>query len=113
MHSSAPDRRGAGGRLASLAIRNPVTICMVFLSIVVMGLIAVTRVPLMLMPSLDAPILFIRADYFNATPSQVLESITQPIEEAVAAEHGKRAKGQGWSDYYKAQQEAAPPRTTP
>lgn len=88
MHSDARDQRGAGGRLASLAIRNPVTICMVFLSIVVMGLIAVTRVPLMLMPSLDAPILFIRADYFNATPSQVLESITQPIEEAVAAVPG-------------------------
>ena len=90
IRSSQQREVGMGGRLATLAIRNPVTVCMVFLSIVVMGVIAVTRIPLMLMPKLDAPVLFVTADYYNATPSQVLESITKPIEEAVAAIPGVR-----------------------
>ncbi len=42
----------------------------------------------MLMPQLDAPVMFVRADYFNATPDQVLESITKPMEEAIATVPG-------------------------
>ena len=83
-----PPNQVSGERLATLALRNPVTVCMLFLSIVVMGAIAVQRIPLMLMPKLDAPVMFVRADYFNATPDQILESITRPIEEAIATVPG-------------------------
>ena len=82
--------RGMGGRIASFSIRNPVTICMIFLSIVVMGVIAVARVPLMLVPKLDAPVMFVDARYQNASPGQVLESITKPIEEVLATVPGVR-----------------------
>ncbi len=61
---------------------------MLFLSIVVMGVIALFRIPLVLFPSLDAPVMYISADYYNASPEQVLESITKPIEEAVATVPG-------------------------
>ncbi len=77
-----------GEKIVGLAIRQPVTVCMVFLSIVVMGLIAVLRIPLMLVPQLDAPVMFVQAEYHNASPSQVLESITRPIEEALATVSG-------------------------
>lgn len=89
---SAPRRDfgGSGHRLAALAVRNPVTVCMVFLCIVVMGAIAMGRIPLMLMPQLDAPVMFVSARYPNATPSQILESITKPIEEALATVPGVR-----------------------
>ncbi|MDE0623541.1 MAG: efflux RND transporter permease subunit [Bryobacterales bacterium] len=82
------ENHGSGARIATMAIRNPVTICMIFLSIVVMGAIAVSRIPLMLVPKLDAPVMFVMAQYVNATPDQVLESITKPIEEAVATVPG-------------------------
>ena len=78
------ENSGSGARIATMAIRNPVTVCMIFLSIVVMGAIAVGRIPLMLVPKLDAPVMFVVANYANATPDQVLESITEPIEKAVA-----------------------------
>ena len=79
---------GSGGKLAALSIRNPVTVCMAFVSLATLGLIAVTRIPLMLMPRLDAPVLFVVAEYFNATPDEVLESITKPLEEAIATVPG-------------------------
>ena len=85
---SNPPNQASGQRLAMLAIRNPVTVCMLFISIVVLGAIALHRIPLMLMPRLDAPVMFVRANYFNATPDQVLESITKPIEEAIATVPG-------------------------
>ncbi len=79
---------GTGERIVGLAIRNPVTVCMLFLCIVAMGVIAVQRIPLMLVPQLDAPVMFVEAHYHNATPGQVLESITKPIEEALATVPG-------------------------
>ncbi len=82
------DNNGSGARIATMAIRKPVTICMIFLSIVVMGAIAVGRIPLMLVPKLDAPVMYVMASYANATPDQVLESITEPIEEAIATVPG-------------------------
>ena len=87
---SRESARGMGGRIATLSIRNPVTVCMIFLSIVVMGIIAVARVPLMLVPKLDAPVMFVDARYYNASPGQVLESITMPIEEVLATIPGVR-----------------------
>ena len=61
---------------------------MIFVSIVAMGSIAVLRIPLMLMPELDAPVMYVSASYANATPDQVLESITKPMEEALATVPG-------------------------
>ena len=78
----------SGGRLADIAIRRPVTVCMVFVLLMVMGVIALWRIPLMLVPSFDAPVMFVNAEYANATPAQVLESITTPIEEALATVPG-------------------------
>ncbi len=83
-----PGLAQSGERIVGLAIRQPVTVCMLFLSIVVMGLIAVMRIPLMLVPQLDAPVMYVQADYNNAPPSQILESITRPIEEALATVPG-------------------------
>ena len=75
----------AGGRrLAAFSIRKPVTICMIFVTIVLMGLISLSKIPLLLIPRLDAPILFVWASYPNATPEQILESITKPLEEVLA-----------------------------
>ncbi len=61
---------------------------MVFVLLMVMGVIALWRIPLMLVPSFDAPVMFVNAEYANATPAQVLESITTPIEEALATVPG-------------------------
>ena len=76
---------GSGGRkLAAFSIRKPVTICMIFVTIVLMGTISLTKIPLMLIPSFDAPVLYVYTNYGNATPEQILESITKPLEEVLA-----------------------------
>ena len=76
---------GSGGRkLAAFSIRKPVTICMIFVTIVLLGTISLTKIPLMLIPSFDAPVLYVYTNYGNATPEQILESRTKPLEEVLA-----------------------------
>lgn len=78
----------AGSALAAFSIRRPVTIAMLFVSLLVMGFISVGRIPLVLLPSVTFPGLFVYVPYSNATPEQIQQSITRPLEEVLATISG-------------------------
>ncbi len=78
----------AGAFLASFAIRRPVTISMIFFSLLVMGLGASQYLPLEKFPAIDFPELYIQVPYKDATPAEVEKMITRPIEEALATMSG-------------------------
>ncbi len=78
----------AGSALAAFSIRRPVTIAMVFASLLVMGFISIDRIPLVLLPSVTFPGLFVYVPYSNATPEQIQQTITKPIEEVLATISG-------------------------
>ena len=85
---NAPAHKGAVLGLASFSIRYPVTICMIFVLIVTLGIISITRIPLVLMPATDYPYMYVQVPYKNATPGQVQESITKPLEEVLSTVPG-------------------------
>ena len=88
-----------GSALAAFSVRRPVTIAMLFLSMVVMGLIAATRIPLVLLPDIQFPFLIVYVPYPNATPQQIQETITRPLEEIVATIPGvKRMSSESSAD---------------
>ncbi len=70
--------------IAELSLRRPVTTIMVFVSMVVVGLIAAFRLPLEQFPSIDAPFLFVQIPYPGSTPAEIERTITRPVEEALA-----------------------------
>src|SRR6266498_5358063 len=74
----------AGHRLAELSIRYPVTVCMVFISFIVLGLVSVTKIPLVLTPDINFPFIGVWVPYPNATPGQLQETIAKPLEEALS-----------------------------
>ncbi len=74
--------------LPELAIRRPVTIMMVLVSIVVLGLVALTRLPLAFMPDITEPQLFVQLPYNNASPEQVERMIVRPVEDALGGVKG-------------------------
>ena len=89
----------SGLRLADFSVRYPVTICMIFVSMIVLGIVSGFKIPLVLMPSVDFPGLFIFVPYRNATPSQVQQSITKPLEEVLATIPGvQRMSSRSGSD---------------
>ena len=52
--------------LPELAIKRPVTTLMVLVSIIVLGLVALARLPLAFMPDIVEPELFVQLPYQNA-----------------------------------------------
>ena len=74
--------------LPELAIKRPVTTLMVLVSIVVLGVVALTRLPLAFMPDIVEPELFVQLPYENASPEQVERMIVRPVEDALGSVKG-------------------------
>jgi len=74
--------------LPSLSVRRPITVAMVLISILVVGAIAVQRLPLAMWPTLDIPYMGVEIPFPNSHPSQVEREITRPVEEALATLSG-------------------------
>jgi hydrophobic/amphiphilic exporter-1 (mainly G- bacteria), HAE1 family len=71
-----------------IAIHRPVTMFMISGVIVLLGAIALLRLPVDLMPELQLPSVTIRVAYPGVGPREMEESITRPIEQAVSAVAG-------------------------
>ncbi|HUH90516.1 MAG TPA: efflux RND transporter permease subunit, partial [Lysobacter sp.] len=70
--------------IAEISLRRPVTTIMLFVSMVVIGLIAAVRLPLEALPDVSAPFLFVQLPYAGSTPEEVERNILRPVEEALA-----------------------------
>jgi HAE1 family hydrophobic/amphiphilic exporter-1 len=71
-----------------IAIHRPVTMFMLSGVIVLLGAISLARLPVDLMPDVTFPSLTIRVGYPGVGPLEIEESVTRPIEQAVAAVAG-------------------------
>ena len=69
--------------LSEFSVKKPVTISMVFLGIILIGIIAWTRLPRELFPPIVFPQLSVVTRYENAAPQEIETLITKPIEEVV------------------------------
>lgn len=77
--------------LTRVALRRPVTISMLFISLLLFGVLASRMLPLEKFPGIDIPQIYINVPYQNATPAEVERLITRPIEEALATIPGIQA----------------------
>ena len=71
-----------------LAIRRPVTMAMLFLTIMVFGWRSYQQLPLNLMPDISYPSLTIRSVYQGAAPEDVEKLVTRPLEEMLSIVSG-------------------------
>ncbi|HET6564432.1 MAG TPA: efflux RND transporter permease subunit, partial [Xanthomonadales bacterium] len=73
---------------AKFAMERPVTISMLFLSMVVIGLISSRMLPLEFFPAVDVPFIMVSIPYDGSTPKEVEREITRPVEEVIATLSG-------------------------
>ncbi|MFB0516006.1 MAG: efflux RND transporter permease subunit, partial [Candidatus Neomarinimicrobiota bacterium] len=66
-----------------ISIRRRVTIAMFTISVLLFGLVSLSRLKINLLPDLSYPTLTVRTDYRGAAPAEVENLITKPIEESV------------------------------
>jgi HAE1 family hydrophobic/amphiphilic exporter-1 len=76
--------------ITELSIRRPVTTIMLFVSMVVIGLIAAFRLPLEAEPEATIPFFFVSLPYSGSTPEEVERNLLRPVEEAIATMPGIR-----------------------
>jgi HAE1 family hydrophobic/amphiphilic exporter-1 len=75
-------------KISDISVNRPVTITMLILAVVLIGGIALTRLPMDLTPEMEMPFLMIRTSYSGATPEEVEELVTRPVESTVATIDG-------------------------
>ena len=74
--------------ITELSIRRPVTTIMLFVSMVVIGLIASFRLPLEAEPEATIPFFFVSLPYAGSTSEEVERNLVRPVEEALATMPG-------------------------
>ena len=74
--------------LSDLSIRRPVFATVVSLLLMVLGIIAFTRLPLRELPDVDSPVVSIDTGYSGASAAVVESRVTQLLEDAVSGIEG-------------------------
>jgi len=74
--------------LPRLAVQRPITTVMVLVSVILLGGIAVNRLPLAYLPELDVPFIAVEVPSPNSNPTQVEKEIAKPIEEVLSTLSG-------------------------
>jgi len=75
-------------KVSRFSVHHPVFTVMSVLIVMILGGISVLRLPIDLMPDITYPTLSISTSYENASPEEIEEIITRPIEEAMSAVPG-------------------------
>ena len=74
--------------LPNLAVRRPITTAMILVSVLLVGAIALFRLPLAFLPEVDAPFMFVQIPYPNSHPQYIEKEITKPVEEVLSTLSG-------------------------
>jgi hydrophobic/amphiphilic exporter-1 (mainly G- bacteria), HAE1 family len=74
--------------IARFAVNRRVAVSMIALAIVVLGVFALPRLPVALLPNFTPPVVTVTVDYPNVGPEQMEALVTRPIENAVSRVNG-------------------------
>jgi hydrophobe/amphiphile efflux-1 (HAE1) family protein len=83
--------------ITKTSIKNPVFATMVMVALVVLGLASYSKLGVESMPNVEIPAAWIEVNYPGASPEQVENDITRPLEEAVNTVSGvKKILASSW-----------------
>jgi len=71
-------------QLSEFSVNKPITTLMIILSIIVLGYISLSMLPLQQMPDISFPSLTVMVPYQSSSPQEVEKYITIPIEDAMS-----------------------------
>ncbi len=74
--------------IARFAVNRRVAVSMLALAIVVLGIFAIPRLPIALLPNFTQPVVNVTVTYPNVGPEQMESLVTRPIENAVSRVNG-------------------------
>jgi HAE1 family hydrophobic/amphiphilic exporter-1 len=75
-------------RLAQFSVNRPVTVLMIFVAVVVLGLMSLTRLGIDLLPQIEIPAISVVTLYEGAGPEEIETLLTKPIEDILSTISG-------------------------
>ncbi|MEW5806424.1 MAG: efflux RND transporter permease subunit [Acidobacteriota bacterium] len=75
-------------RIAKISVKKPVATFMVYISLLILGAIAIYRIPLAFLPTLDWPEMWVWIPYPNSSPTYIEKNIVKPAEEMLSTISG-------------------------
>ncbi|MDP6038793.1 MAG: efflux RND transporter permease subunit, partial [Candidatus Latescibacteria bacterium] len=78
-------------KISEYAIKKPITTVMAALSLVVMGFISLSRLPLEYAPDLTYPMIYVSVSYPSSSPEEIEREITKPLEEVLGTIPGVKS----------------------
>lgn len=72
--------QSASKSLPALALRRPITVIMIVITMICLGVISQRRIPLEFLPPIDFPFIICQIPYVGATPEQVEKEVAVPAE---------------------------------
>ncbi|UOD31257.1 efflux RND transporter permease subunit [Massilia violaceinigra] len=83
--------------ITTTSIKNPVFATMVMVALVVLGLFSYQRLGVESMPNVSIPFAWVQVNYPGASPEQVENDITRPLEDAINTVSGvKKIRSNSW-----------------
>src|SRR5262245_51107116 len=71
--------------IASFSVRRPIAVLMVMVSVILVGAICLTRLPIDLLPEISFPSVSVRTTWPNVSPEEIELMVTRPLEQAVSS----------------------------
>ncbi|MEO9263130.1 MAG: efflux RND transporter permease subunit, partial [Candidatus Baltobacteraceae bacterium] len=75
-------------RIAHFAVNRRIAVSMLALAIIVLGIFAIPRLPVALLPNFTQPVVTVQVAYPNVGPEQMEALVTRPIENAISRVNG-------------------------
>ena len=70
--------------MSKYSVKKPLTIIVCVIIIIALGIVSLTRMTSDLLPSIDLPYMVVMTTYPGATPEEVQEEVTKPLEQSLA-----------------------------
>lgn len=77
--------------LPKFSVRKPITTTMIILIMVIFGLLSFSRLGVDLLPDIEFPTISVATSYTGVMPQDIEETITKPVEDAVATVDGVKS----------------------
>ncbi|MBD3306834.1 MMPL family transporter [candidate division KSB3 bacterium] len=75
-------------KVSRFSVHRPIFTIMIMLIILILGIVSLSRLPIDLMPDITYPTLAVFTSYENASPEEIEQLISRPLEEAMSAVAG-------------------------
>ena len=76
--------------MSKFSVKKPLTIFVAVIAVLVLGVVAFTRMTPDLLPNMDFPYVIVMTTYPGATPEKVEEEVSKPLEQSMSTlEHIK------------------------